>query len=284
MRNQFKTIVIGLLALLSLTAGTCDDSDGGDVNGNGDASLTQISGRYWVMMKMTVDGEAQAAVEDDVIHISFDDNGEVGLTTGCTHYSGEYTVVDGGLKVEIPKGETGTMVFCNDSAYLAQSDWLLDVLTHTTLVSLNDDELIIEAALPDGTVGGLELIDDAALDPYNLMGHPWNLVETSDASIGSDALLSQPADITFYENGKVYFSTGCNIGNTTYSLTETIITIDFPVTLTEETCDTDALQAIETLVLDVLSGNPAFDVDESSNSLTLTTGDTWLKFEAAAFL
>ena len=293
-------IAMGVLAILSLTAGNCSDGSiesaleaGGDDSESGDAgsdfqmegeSLTGVSNRQFVVTETVEGGEVTSAVEDGVVALSFGDEGDMALYAGSTWGFGEYTATERTLQVEIPEVIHPAGLYPWENA--EHEEWFfVDAITHITKASLAENRLVIDAALSDGTAVQLELMDRTVLDPYGVMGSPWMIENLIDDGVMSEKLESPDvyAYIIMYENTRVVFGTGCKEGNSTFTASDNIISIDFPVTYRDAVCEDDAGEAMEAHVLSVLSQSPSFKLEEDGLYLILTAGDKGLRFKRGHF-
>jgi len=206
-------------------------------------------------------------VPGSTVRMRFQD-GQLGISAGCNQMSGKYTIVDGRLTT----GQMAMTEMACDEPRMAQDTWV-GAFVGGAAVTLAGDTL----TLKNGDVT-LTLTDREVADPDRpLEGTRWVL----DGIVSGDAVSSVPAGVTAaltISNGQMQVATGCNTGNATVEMTDTILTIG-PLGLTKKACG-PAETSVQQAVTSVLSGKVGYSIE--ADILTLTTGRAGLTLRAAS--
>jgi heat shock protein HslJ len=223
-----------------------------------------LDGREFLSTSVTEGGQDRPLVEGTRVRLTFND-GQIGASAGCNTMGGSYRIEDGRLLFE---GGGMTEMGCDDARH-AQDDWLFGFLGARPTVSLEGNDLTLEA---EGTT--IELIDREVADPdRDLVGPTWTVASI----ISGDAVSSVPngavATLTFADDGRVDVQTGCNEGSGSYEVDGDRLRFGDIVT-TDRACPDGAGQ-LEAAVLAVLAADElVFEIDAAN--LQITAGDIGL--------
>jgi heat shock protein HslJ len=206
-------------------------------------------------------------VPGSTVSLTFKD-GQLGISAGCNHIGGLYTVVDGRLT-------TGQMAMTDmgcDAPLMAQDAWVSSFVGGAT-ITLAGDTL----TLKNGDVS-MTLTDRVVADPDRpLESTRWVL----DGIVSGDAVSSVPAGVTAsltISGGQLHVETGCNTGDASIAVAKTTLTIG-PMTLTKKACPPDRT-SVQTAVTSVLSGQVAYMIE--ADTLTISSDGAGLTLRAAS--
>ncbi|HEX7134084.1 MAG TPA: META domain-containing protein [Iamia sp.] len=266
-----RHLVILLAALLTLAS--CGD-DGDDVAADATTAPVEdpVAGRTFEATTLEGD-QAPTLVEGVTLRITFGDDDQITVDTGCNHLTGTYAV-EGPILVVQAVG--GTEMSCTPGipGLEAQEDWIGTVLTQRP---------VITPAPPDGLTLSdegwtLTLVEPSA-EAVELAGAPW----TADTIVDREEARSLPAGvtvtITFADDGTYEVSAGCNTGSGTYAEAGAGIYQIEPPNLTRRRCD-DAAMEVEAAVVATLDGEVTASIEEDRLTLTSSEG-AGLAFTAA---
>jgi heat shock protein HslJ len=214
-----------------------------------------------------VDGRDLVPGSELTVTFWVDDDGTARISgnAGCNQLSGSYTLTDTTLNVNADM--ISTLRSCK--GLMKQETWFANFLTSSPQLTLDHsgDPVTLTATSGDTTI-----TFDAA--DTTIEGITWEAL----SSIRNGAATPAPAGATLIlNNGTALLTTGCNNGNTTYTLTDTTITFA-PVALTKKACENADSTAFEQLYLNVLSEPAAITHDPGTNTLSLTTDGTTVVF------
>ncbi|RJS44921.1 META domain-containing protein [Nocardioides cavernaquae] len=223
------------------------------------------SGEY-VVTAVTVDGADHALVEGSEARLSFDD-GKLGITAGCNHLFGDYSLAGDRLTAG---AIGGTEMGCPEPL-MAQDTWLAKLFSGD--VTIGRDPLTLTAG---DTV--LTLTPRADVHPdTTLLGTAWAL----DGLIEGDSVSSIPAGppVVLTLSKRSASVTGlCNGFGADVTLTGDEITWT-PGMRTLIACADPARQQLDTTVSGILAGATSYTIEEAT--LTLTNGKQGLTFRAS---
>ena len=252
-----KIADVGLLAAAMVVAAACS------VAGAPSPSAVAIDGRTFLSTRV----QGHDLVAGSTVRLTFKD-GQLGISAGCNHIGGPYTVVDGRLT-------TGQMAMTDmgcDAPLMAQDAWVSSFVGGAT-ITLAGGTL----TLKNGDVS-MTLTDRVVADPDRpLEGTRWVL----DGIVSGDAVSSVPAGVTAsltISGGQLHVETGCNTGDASITVTKTTLTIG-PMALTKKACPPDAT-SVQTAVTRVLSGQVAYTIE--ADTLTVSSDGAGLTLHAAS--
>lgn len=268
MRRHLATLAVVLAALAPLAG--CGD-DGGDVSVDDTTTAPAqdpVVGRSFVSTE--VEGTAPPILDGVPITITFGDDDEITVESGCEPFSGSYTVEGTILLVR----DLGTASGCTPGL-IPQNDWIEDMLVTRPVITLTP---------PDGLV----LSDDnwtltmveASTEESTLVGPGWTLDALVDGGVSTPVPEGTSASLVFADDGTYELFAGCNTGRGAYTPPGGGATIEVePPTLTRQRCEDDAME-VEAAVVATLDG--PVEVELGRGRLTLTSADgTGLAFADA---
>jgi heat shock protein HslJ len=192
------------------------------------AAAAPLDGRTFLSTRVTDKGADRPLVPGTSIRLTFNKDGQLGVTAGCNHMGGTYRIDGGTLRFE---GGAMTEMGC-DQARHDQDDWVFGFLGSRPTVALAGNDLTLTA----GEVV-IRLLDREIADPdLPLVGPAW----TVDSIVAGDAVSSIPdgvvATLTFDGEGRVAVQTGCNQGGGSYAVDGDRIRFA-EIVLTKMACD-----------------------------------------------
>lgn len=254
-----RLIITVVLLLCVLSA--CGPETGPDDRG---MTSSAPAGEY-VVTSVTVAGSPHALVAGSEARLTFDD-GKLGITAGCNHLFGEYSV-DGETLTVGTMG--GTEMGCPEPL-MAQDAWLAAFFGGE--VTIGRDPVTLTSG---DTVLTLTLRAEVSPD-RPLVGTSWTL----DGVIEGDAVSSVPAgpDVVLAIESDTARVTGlCNGFGAEVTIADGTITWE-PGMRTLMACADDARNTLDTSVAAVLTGPTSYEIVE--RRLTITLGDRALVFQA----
>lgn len=261
-----RLALVAVVAVCALAAGCGDETGGDDGAGGDDVSL--LSGRTLVVTTVTDDGQPHDLVPGSQVRFTFDDT-TMGITAGCNHLSGDYSL-DGGRLTVGPIG--GTEMGCS-APLMSQDAWLSGLFEEP--VTVGGDPLTFRAGSVVLTVADRE---DVSPD-LPLTGTHWVL----DGMIDGDAASSVPNGVEAWleiaDGGTATVNTGCNQGSGRVTVDDATLTFG-PLATTRKLCKftSNGGQEVEQIMLAVLDGETTYTITE--RSLTITRGQQGLTFRA----
>lgn len=242
--------VLVLATALSLTA--CGEEDG---TTPAQPDQLDLVGRTFLGDDVTMDDSPYPLVKGSQLRITFDE-GSLGASAGCNSMSGDASWDDGVLVVD-GQGLAMTEMGC-DEPLMQQDTWFADFLTSKPALVQDDTTLTMTS---DTTVIVLE-DEEVVVPDASLTGGTWQL----DTIIAGDAASSVPQGVTstleLTDDGELRVSPGCNTGSGSYTATQDTLTIA-PIATTAMACEPPASD-VETAVLGVLQGDVTFSIDGDS--------------------
>jgi heat shock protein HslJ len=160
-----------------------------------------------------------------------------------------------------------------DPARHDQDSWLAAFLTGRPVVTLDEDELVLQR---EATI--VRLLDRRVADPdLPLVGTTWEVESIIQGQTVSSVPEGAAASLTLQPDGRFAVDTGCNTGGGTYTVDGAQLHLS-GIELTRRAC-TGAAGDLERAVLAVLQVSP-IDLDIEARVLTLTAGDSGLGLRA----
>lgn len=212
--------------------------------------------------------EGHELVDGTEIRIGFRD-GEVSAHAGCNHISGPFEIEGGILRVE---GLGSTQIGCQPELH-AQDEWVMALLTGSPEIRFDDPELTIE-----GDEGTLVLVDREVASPDRpLVGTHWIGNGTGDGNTITFGPGWETATVRFEQDGALRVFTGCQVGEGSYSATETTIEVE-ELAYTEEPCDAAELESLSAAVHAVLADGATIELEIDEANLTLERDGKLLLF------
>jgi heat shock protein HslJ len=257
---------IAVLAVTAALAGCGDETGADDGVGGDDTSL--LSGRTLVVTAVTDDGKPHQLVSGSQVRFTFDDS-TMGITAGCNHLSGDYTL-DGDRLTVGPIG--GTEMGC-PTPLMDQDTWLAGLFEEPVTVA--GDPLTFRAGSVVLTVADRE---DVSPD-LPLAGTRWAL----DGLVSGDSVGSVPSGaeawLVIAADGTVALSTQCKRWDSHATTGDGTLTFG-PLKITSRACIDNSRQEedAERLVREVLDGETSYQIEE--HSLSITKGQKGLTFRA----
>ena len=226
------------------------------------ASAATLDGRTFLSTSV----EGHVLVPDSTVRMSFQ-GGQLGISAGCNHMGGAYSILEGQLK-------TGQMMMtemaCKEPL-MAQDTWVGSFVDDAA-VKLAGDTL----TLSNGDVT-MTLRDREVADPDRpLQGTRWVV----DGIIAGDTVSSVPEGVTAsvtIANDQLMVQIGCSGGVALVQVTTTAMTIG-QIAPMQSGCAPDG-SAFQKAVWAALSGQVDYKIE--ADSLTLTAGPAGLTLRAA---
>jgi heat shock protein HslJ len=227
-----------------------------------------LDGRDLVLVSWSAGGLPVSLVRGTMVRLSFAD-GSLSAHAGCNQIGGAYTISDGRL---VTDSLWATEMGC-DEPLQRQDERLTALLSSSPGLRFEDDRLVL-----DGPEGVATFRDRQAVEPSQpLAGPVWTLTTL----IERDAATSVPGEIgsriQFAEDGTFSVNPGCNAGRGRFELADGSL-VFHEIALTKMACPGDR-DRVERAVLEVLSGEPTYQIDGAT--LTLTSGDRGLQFSGS---
>ncbi len=260
MRRHLVPSLVALAVLVPLAG--CGDDDGG-VNAENTTTAPAedpLAGRTFVSTEL--ESDAVSLVEGFPIRITFGEDDEITIDTGCTPATGTYSVQGPILDTrDVSRPEVACLPgLTEQDAFIsnAMSSRPVITLTPPDGLILSDDEWTLTMV-------------DADAAPATLAGPSWTLEDLVDAGATTPAPDGVSASIAFTADGAYEVFAGCNTGRGTFTPPEGGATIEVEApALTRQRCDEDAME-LENRIVAILDGTVTVDLE--ANRLTLTNSD-----------
>ena len=257
-----RLVTFGIASMLALVAcGNADDAAS-------PSSSSDLTGRTFVSLNVTVDGDTRPLVTGTQLSLSFNNDGISG-NAGCNTMSGPATqqgdvlVINGALAM--------TEMGCAPDR-MQQDQWFADLLTSEPTIVVNGDQLTLTSK---GTV--VSMTDEKVTNPDRpLEGTAWTLESVIDGDTVSSIPQGVTSKLTFTTDGRIEVMPGCNTGSGNYSVMGDRIKFG-PIGMTQMGC-TGPAGGVESSVVHVIDGEVSYSIDGSS--LTLTKGSQGLTYRA----
>jgi heat shock protein HslJ len=256
-------LILAAAMLLVLTA--CGTEAG--PAGPGDPSPSVGSGPVgeYVVTAATVSGAPRPFSKGSEVRLTFRD-GKLGITGGCNHLFGDYSVDGETLTV----GQIGGTEMACDPALMDQDSWLAEFFSGE--VTIGRDPLTLTSG---ATV--LTLAPRADVHPDKpLLGTAWTL----DGLIEGDSVSSIPAGppvVLTLDKGSASVAGLCNGFGADVAVTGKEIAWE-PGMRTLMACADDARMQLDNDVSAILTGTTSYSIKE--NQLTVAKGEQGLTFRA----
>jgi heat shock protein HslJ len=257
-------IIVAVALLLVLSA--CGTEAGPGIAADPSPSVASAPSGEYVVSAEAVAGAPRAFAKGSEVRVSFRD-GKLGITGGCNHLFGDYTI-SGDRLTAGPIG--GTDMAC-DEALMDQDSWLAKFFDG--VVTLGHDPVTLTAG---DTVLTLKPRADVHPDKP-LAGTAWKL----DGIVDGDSVSSIPAgtDVVLTVTGAAASVTGlCNGFGADVTVAGDEVTWE-PGMRTLMACADDARMQLDNTVSAVLTGATSYTIEE--DRLTLTRGKKGLVFVAS---
>lgn len=266
MRRHLATLAIGLAVLAPLAG--CGDGGGDESAENTTTAPTEdpVAGRTFE--STALEGTAPPLLDGVPITITFGDDGDLTIDSGCDPITGSYAVEG---PILVVRDLAGTQSGCTPGL-VPQNEWISDMIVTRPSITVTP---------PDGLVLSDEpwtlTMVEAGTEDATLVGPAWTLASLVDGEVSTPLTNTVTASIVFSTDGRYELFAGCNSGSGTYTPPGGGATIEVaPPTLTRERCDEDAME-VESAVVATLEG--AVTVELGPDRLTLTSADgTGLSF------
>lgn len=264
MRPSRMKLILAAVTLLVLTA--CGTEAGPAGPGDPSPSVASAPRGEYVVTAAAVGGAPRPFVNGSEVRFTFRD-GKLGITGGCNHLFGDYTI-DG---ARLTAGSIGGTDMACDPALMDQDSWLAEFFSAP--VTIGQDPLTLTAG---DTV--FTLVPRSEVHPDKpLLATRWTL----DGLIEGDSVSSIPAGppvVLTLEKGSASVSGLCNGFGADVTVAGDEITWE-PGMRTLMACADDARMKLDNDVSAILTGATSYSIDEGR--LTLEHGDHGLVFVAA---
>lgn len=193
-------------------------------------------------------------IEGTSITLSFDENGQMGGSSGCNFYEGSYTTDGNTLQFDSIRR---TVAACLDNILQQETSYLAAMSQVTGYRRIGPDRLVL------GLVDGGTLVFVAVPE---IAGTSWLLID--DGFPAEDRLITADSGVTltFDQDGGVSGNSGCNHYRTTYTLMVGSLTFD-PVLSTRRPCLSEDANALETHLFTALEATTSYTI--TPDNLTL---------------
>jgi heat shock protein HslJ len=251
-----RWIPVGVIALLAL--GACARSDPERPGGPGESVPTN---RTFVATSAAHGGEPKRFATGSRVEVSFDNNGRLGVITGCNSI-GATARIDGG---RLMVGELTMTEKACDEALTQQQDWLADLVRAGPAWKLAGNDLTLTAGPSE-----LRLTDrTTAAQPRSLTGTRWDFSTVRNGNNASSMPAGVEAFLTIAADGAVSGRTGCNELGGKATIDGATLTLPNVVT-TRRGCEGPAGE-FEREMLKVFAQPLSYKID--ADRLTLTAPD-----------
>lgn len=237
-RTRQLPLVVGL-SLVALTA--CGD----DSSSDGSGAPLNVAGRSFA----AVSADGFTLPPASTLVISFEQDGQLGVSGGCNLIGGAYTL-DGNV-LTAPDGFFQTEMACDEP--LMQLDAaVVELLSASPTLSVDGEVLTIT-----GPSSSLALSVQQPPADLSLEGTLWTVTSLVDGDAVSGGFSVAPT-IQFVDGSAQVFA-GCNRGSATVTVSDTAIEFG-PLGLTKMACQGDAMQ-VEAAVVAVLQGSVDYRIE-----------------------
>lgn len=263
MRTFLTTLAIFTLALAACTP--IDPPQTGAPGQSGSGETPNLTGTRWDLTQYGDPAAPRTPVTDSRPVLSFDNEGQLGHTTGCNGMGGEYTLTGATLTVG---NLMQTMMACDDPL-MAQEAAIGQALQSATTLTQTGDTLVI------GYAGG-ELRYTRAIkpEPASLVGPEWRLDTLITGDSAQSLVAGSAVTLTFAEDG-LSGSGGCNSYQAGWSGDETTLSVA-AIGSTKMACVDAGISSQETQYIELLQATTSYAIE--GNRLTLTGPDGSLVF------
>ena len=248
-KDKQRLAAFAALTLIPFAA-ACGNEDAGSASVGSGASAS-VSGAYWSVDAVTVDGKKSAAPTDAYLRIA--DSGEVKGNLGCNKFGADAAFADSHVTFDKMRA---TEMAC-DGVPAGFEQTLARTLSDGDLTTeVEGDKLTLTTADGDRVTLSKE-------EAAPLKGTKWNI--TSPDADGK-------AHLTFDEkSGQVSGSLGCNKVKAEATVRDGSITLGTAST-TRMMCDTSLMNTEKTL-LGLFDGTVKYGLDHRNLTLTSTNGE-----------
>lgn len=222
----------------------------------------ELVGSRWNLL--TLAGESP--ITGSQITLDFDNEGQLGGSSGCNSFFGHYTIEGEALTIS----EVGsTMMACMDNGVMEQESAYLGALAAAESYTLSDDQLTIQTAQG-------ELVFQTPTDQL-LENVTWVL----SGIVKGDAVVSTAIDSEItatFAAGTVAGSAGCNLYSAPYTMDGNTLTVGV-MTSTEKACEQERNER-ETTYLAALQGIASYQIERDALTLFDASGNAVLMYTA----
>jgi heat shock protein HslJ len=251
-----RPVTVWLLAgALALVSG-CGGDDDGAASPERAPTADALAGTTFV----STEAEGYEFVDGTALTLGFPEAGKLTAASGCNSYFGDFRIESGVLTV----GQLGgTLIGCPPELQ-RQDEWVSEFLSSGPRIALAGDTLTLTGS--DATI---TLVDRKVVEPdVALEGTRWNVESLVTVDAVSSVPVGQAAFLEFAD-GQVTGDAGCNRLNGIATVGADTITFG-PIATTRRACP-DA-HALEAHVLEVLTGEVAYEIDGDRARLTHASG------------
>lgn len=230
----------------------------------------------FISVSAAENGKAVSLVEDTVLRIQFDSDGNLSADAGCNSMFGAYKIVDGILATE----QLATTEIGCDPKRHAQDEWFVAFLQSSPLISADGGRLIMKSAPNDAIVIEITFMDEEVATPdLALWDTTWIVDTIINDDIAMNTITDNPATLDFSQGGTLQFYTGCNQGFATYEVVADQLILG-DVGWSERGCADANRQDLEMAVLNVFGVGESITWNIAVDRLLLRVKGVALGFRA----
>lgn len=262
---RYLTITLTFVSIVLAACTPIEPPTTGAPGGPGPVETPNLTGTRWLLTQYGDPAAPQTPLADTEPVLSFDQEGQLGHTTGCNGMGGEYTLTG----VDFTVGNLIQTEMACEEPIMSQESAIGQALQSATTLTQADDTLTI--AYPDGE---LRYTRQAEPEPASLIGPEWKLETITSGDMAQSTVAGTTVTLTF-TGDSLSGNAGCNSYNGGWSGDENALTIQ-PIASTKMACADQAANDQEVLYLSRLQAATSYAIE--GNQLTVTSPDGTLVF------
>jgi len=228
------------------------------------ASNFSLEGNTWTLTSFIAGEDVQSPLVNTTLTTYFE-NGSINGSAGCNNYFGSYTV--DGNEINISKALGSTMMNCEPEEVMQQEYMYLEMLGNVTTCAIEGNQLTLST---DDNVTLMYNATESQVPEFDLEGNTWTLTSFIAGEDVQSPLVNTTLT-TYFENGSINGSAGCNNYFGSYTVDGNEINISKALGSTMMNCEPEEVMQQEYMYLEMLGNVTTCAIE--GNQLTLSTDD-----------
>lgn len=262
---RYLTITLTFVSIVLAACTPIEPPTTGAPGGPGPVETPNLTGTRWLLTQYGDPAAPQTPLADTEPVLSFDQEGQLGHTTGCNGMGGEYTLTG----VDFTVGNLIQTEMACEEPIMSQESAIGQALQSATTLTQADDTLTI--AYPDGE---LRYTRQAEPEPASLIGPEWKLETITSGDMAQSTVAGTTVTLTF-TGDSLSGNAGCNSYHASWSGSPEALSIA-PIGSTKMACADPAVTEQEASYVALLQTATSYAIE--GNRLTLTGPEGALMF------